>query len=104
MDKGGKEGKVSLGTEDLWKAALKKFQDENRITAKELEDLELAGDLGKATGELDKASGLFNAWRHPPDQNTELVKAVSGCLDWVDTAGSFIQGYVSGTVSALMPT
>jgi hypothetical protein len=104
IDKGDKEGKGSFGTEDLWRKALKKFQDDNKIAAKEMEDLDLAGDLGKGKDEVEKATELFKTLRHPPDRTTKVMVAVSGCLGWVDTAAGFIQEHASGTVSNLPPT
>jgi hypothetical protein len=60
IDKGDKEEKGSFGTEDLWKKALKKFQDDNKIAAKEMEDLDLAGVSEK---ERTKSKKRLNSLR-----------------------------------------
>ena len=97
-DQGGQEGARSFGTEDIWKNALKKFQAENQIAEKEMKDLAIAGDIEGADTGAKKATELFKTWRHPPGKETKMMEAVSGCLNWVDTAASFIQDHVSGTV------
>jgi hypothetical protein len=98
-DQGGQEGSGSFGTEDIWKNALKKFQAENQIAEKEINDLVTAGDIASADNGAKKATELFKTWRHPPGKETKVMEAVSGCLDWVDAAAGFIQDHVSGTVS-----
>jgi len=81
--------------EDIWRKAVEKYTAENNITKGKLED---AGDFEGAGDGVQKATLLFKGSRHPKDRKDKVITAVGGCLDWIDTAVSFVQEHIEGTV------
>jgi len=92
VDKTG--GVQPLGIDVLWNDALSKYQGENKIS---LKDLEQAGDFKDLDTGVTKATAIFESWRHPKDDKDKIIVAVGGCLDWIETAATFLKDHVDAT-------
>jgi len=93
----GMTAKVSQGGKStktpaiLWKEAIQKFCEENSLS---IQELELNGEFGDVDNGVEKASKMFQRARHPKNKTDKVVKAVGGCLDFIDGAVGFIKDMV----------
>ncbi|EXJ75437.1 uncharacterized protein A1O5_02133 [Cladophialophora psammophila CBS 110553] len=106
----GQSGSPSKTPDILWKEAVQRFLDENHIR---IETLELNGDFGDADDGVEKASKMFQRARHPKNKTDKVIKAVGGCLDFIDGTVDFLKdsvpdGYgtpakiIAGTISYMI--